>query len=121
MAVSNRHVRWDWNTLVDHDEFRYVSTLCGKKSTRTLVGIPGISQQPRTVLLKDGSERLGWCVACMSILASYLPNDEQVKKMIPEVQAAHLKVRAEVYEFALTIDGLNQGKRIQRYVNEKRS
>lgn len=97
------HVRWDWNQLIDNDDYRTVSTLCGKKSSRSLVGIPGITEQPVRVQRRDGSEVNGWCPACLTSLALSIPNDTKLRGVIKPVREAHLLIRAALYEAAPTV------------------
>lgn len=99
------HVRWDWAQLIDHDGYKSVSALCGKKTSRHLVGIPGITEQPRMVARKDGTPRLGWCPTCLSALAFEIPDDKFLEGTIEPVRDAHMIIRRELIEIADVMTG----------------
>jgi len=62
LAISNRHIRHDWQTFVDWEQSS-VKTVCGVKTRRHLAGVPGITEQPLVVSVGD-KQAVGWCVQC---------------------------------------------------------
>lgn len=62
MAMAGRHIRHDWQQFHPWDQ-KSVRTLCNKTSTWNATGIPGITEQPNTVKVKD-KEYFGWCTMC---------------------------------------------------------
>lgn len=62
MVMAGRHIRHDWQQFIAWDQ-KSVRTLCGKTSTWNATGIPGVTEQPETVEVKD-KKYFGWCTMC---------------------------------------------------------
>lgn len=100
MAISNRHIRHDWQTFHNWEQ-KSVRTLCGQKSSPRLCGIPGITIQPVKV-----AQRPGWCPNCMHRIITGRPRTflplaaivENMPYMHPEVSRLYQRVLDVVYE-----------------------
>lgn len=91
--ISGMHVRADWNSWLEDDNRKTITSLCGKRTTRKYAGIPTIRLgQPIVHQPKPTSPRLpGWCPRCMQLffeqLMSIINNELQ---RVPIEQAAPL-------------------------------
>jgi hypothetical protein len=63
---SSRHIRHDWQTFNDSRDRKTVTTVCGVRTSVENAGIPGVTEQPPTVV-KSGSTYWGWCKSCVIV------------------------------------------------------
>lgn len=105
MAVVNMHIRQDWKELVDHDEYKTLRTICGRRTTRSNVGIPGITDQPSVLYDSKGRKRRGWCKYCMhKIFYSHVdshryPSSEVLGVMTKDVRDIYEKIFAAIDDY----------------------
>jgi hypothetical protein len=87
VTISNRHIRHDWQTFVDWDQVS-VRSLCGSTTRRGLAGIPGVTDQPAIVAVKD-KQKWGWCSACLRSAMRTISHIDANVEMIPEIKAVY--------------------------------
>ena len=80
---NKRHVRSEWKLLEPPEHYNRARALCGKLSTPSNCGVPGIT--------REGSS--GWCMRCINLLHADISS---VTYTLPTLQYIHSVIAAEV-------------------------
>lgn len=102
--VATRHIRWDWNRWTDRSITKQVRTVCGARSTDSMCGIPGVTQQPLRFEVPRRKDRMGWCMYCLVTFSrevdAWLENESAYapKAIVHMYRSASEVVRMQVRE-----------------------
>lgn len=93
MAVAGMHIRHDWQTFVDWEQ-KSVRTLCGKTSASHLAGIPGVTDQPDVIEVKN-KKVYGWCTTCARLAMGVAEN--ALSRRLGDIHPYILPMYQDVY------------------------